>query len=225
MADSSAPPTDQVANLHLDEVTGERISKSELKKRQKLREKEAKKQEKAAAAPPKPAAAKKTNAEDDEKELDPRQYFEIRSRAIEKLIESKDPYPYPHKFHSTYDVRNFVSDYGHLKSGDVLKDKEIRIAARMYKKRMSGTKLVFYDVRDEGIKLQIMCQAQEVKEGAPDFIKQHEHLRRGDIIGIIGYPGRTAPKNKIDKGEEGELSIFATEVILLSPCLHQLPDE
>jgi hypothetical protein len=50
-------------------------------------------------------------------------------------------------------------------------------------------------------------------------------LRRGDIVGVIGYPGRTAPKNKIEKGEEGELSIFAKEVILLTPCLHQLPDE
>jgi lysyl-tRNA synthetase, class II len=225
MADSSAPPSDQLANLHLDPVTGEHISKTELKKRQKQREKEAKKQEKAAAAPPKPAAAKKTSAEDEEKELTPNQYFEIRSRAIQKLIETRDPYPYPHKFQSGYDVRNFVSDYGHLKSGEHAKDKEIRIAARMYNKRASGNKLVFYDVRDEGIKVQVMCQAQEVREGAPEFAKQHEHLRRGDIIGIIGYPGRTAPKNKIEKGEEGELSIFATEVVLLTPCLHQLPDE
>jgi lysyl-tRNA synthetase, class II len=222
MAD--APPTEQVANLHLDEVTGERVSKSELKKRQKARERDAKKAEKAAAAPPKPAAPKKS-AEEDEKELTPNQYFEIRSRAITKLIESKDPYPYPHKFQSDYDVRNFVSDFGHLKSGEHQKDKVIRIQARMYNKRASGNKLVFYDVRDEGVKLQIMCQAQEVADGAPEFTKQHEHLRRGDIIGIIGYPGRTAPKNKIEKGEEGELSIFATEVVLLTPCLHQLPDE
>lgn len=57
------------------------------------------------------------------------------------------------------------------------------------------------------------------------FEKQHEHLRRGDIVGVVGYPGRTAPKNKIEKGEEGELSIFAKEIILLTPCLHQLPDE
>lgn len=226
MADSSAPPSDQLANLHLDPVTGEHISKTELKKRQKQREKEAKKQEKAAAAPPKPAAAaKKTSAEDEEKELTPNQYFEIRSRAITKLIESRDPYPYPHKFQSDYDVRNFTADYGHLKSGEHAKDKVIRIAARMYNKRASGNKLVFYDVRDEGVKVQVMCQAQEVAEGAPEFAKQHEHLRRGDIIGVIGYPGRTAPKNKIEKGEEGELSIFATEVVLLTPCLHQLPDE
>ncbi|KAH6647504.1 lysyl-tRNA synthetase [Truncatella angustata] len=227
MADSSAPSTeqvaDQVANLHLDEVTGERISKTELKKRQKKREQEAKKAQKAAAAPPK--EKKEKNAEQNEAELTPNQYFEIRSRAITKLIETKDPYPYPHKFQSDYDVRNFVTDFGHMKSGEHQKDKVIRIQARMYNKRASGNKLVFYDVRDEGVKLQIMCQANEVGEGAPEFTKQHEHLRRGDIIGIIGYPGRTAPKNKIEKGEEGELSIFATEVVLLTPCLHQLPDE
>ncbi|ORY62616.1 uncharacterized protein BCR38DRAFT_243940 [Pseudomassariella vexata] len=225
MADSSTPPTDAVANLHLDEVTGERISKTELKKRQKQREKEAKKQEKAAAAPPKPVAAKKTSAEDEEKELTPNQYFEIRSRAITKLIETKEPYPYPHKFHANYDIRNFVTEYGHLKSGEHAKDKEIRVMARMYGKRAAGTKLLFYDLRDEGVRFQAMCQAQEVREGAPAFEKQHEHLRRGDVIGIIGYPGRTAPKSKLEKGEEGELSVFATEVVLLTPCLHQLPDE
>jgi len=58
-----------MANLLLDEVTGEKVSKSELKRRQKLREKEAKKKEKEAAAPPK--AEKKTSAEDDEANLTP----------------------------------------------------------------------------------------------------------------------------------------------------------
>lgn len=70
MADSSAP-TEATANLHLDEVTGERISKSELKKRQKQREKEKAKAQREAAAPPKPVAVKKSNAEAEEKELNP----------------------------------------------------------------------------------------------------------------------------------------------------------
>ncbi len=74
MADSSssAAPDAQMANLHLDEVTGERVSKSELKKRQKQREKEKVKAEKAAAAPPKPAPkAKGGSAEQEESELTP----------------------------------------------------------------------------------------------------------------------------------------------------------
>lgn len=61
-----------VAKLHLDEVTGEMISKTELKKRQKQREKEAAKKEKAAANPKPPAASTK-NAEAAEKELTPNQ--------------------------------------------------------------------------------------------------------------------------------------------------------
>lgn len=66
-----------VAKLHLDEATGEMISKSELKKRQKLREKEAAKKEKAAANP-KPqtttsGSSSSKNAEAAEKELTPNQ--------------------------------------------------------------------------------------------------------------------------------------------------------
>ncbi|KAG0645825.1 Lysyl-tRNA synthetase [Hyphodiscus hymeniophilus] len=217
-ATSSAPTT------YLDEATGEHVSKSELKKRQKLREKEKQKAERAAAAPPKPIAVKKTNAEADEKELNPNQYFEIRSRNINKLIQTQNPSPFPHKFHADFDLRNFVKEYGSLKSGDTKKDAPIRVTGRIYNKRAAGNKLVFYDIRNEGIKAQVMCQS-DLSDATVSFEEQHEHLRRGDIIGIVGYPGRTAPRNKIEKGEEGELSIFATEVILLTPCLHQLPDE
>lgn len=192
MADAAAP-TEQVANLHLDEVTGERISKTELKKRQKARQKEEEKKKKAAnkAAAGGPAPAKKAaGAEAAEKDLTPNQYFEIRSRNINKLRETKSPNPYPHKFFVDYDLRNFVEEFGHLKSGEHQKDKVIQIGARIHGKRSSGAKLVFYDVRTEGVKVQVMCQAQEVRDGAPSFEAQHEHLRRGDIIGIIGYPGR-----------------------------------
>lgn len=58
-----------MANLQLDSVTGEMVSKSELKKRLKLREKEAKKKEKEVAAPPK--AQKKVSAEEEEANLTP----------------------------------------------------------------------------------------------------------------------------------------------------------
>lgn len=191
MADEAAPPTEQVANLHLDEVTGERVSKTELKKRQKARQKEEEKKKKAAARPAAAAPPKKAgSAEAAEKDLTPNQYFEIRSRNINKLRETKSPNPYPHKFHVDYDLRNFVKDYGHLKSGESVQDKIIQIGARVHGKRASGSKLLFYDVRTEGVKVQILCQAQEVREGAPSFEDQHEHLRRGDIIGIVGYPGR-----------------------------------
>jgi lysyl-tRNA synthetase class 2 len=74
MADAapSAAPEEQLANLHLDEVTGEKVSKSELKKRQKQRQKEAEKAKKAAEKPvSETPAKKKSSAEADEKELNP----------------------------------------------------------------------------------------------------------------------------------------------------------
>lgn len=131
---------------------------------------------------------------------------------------SKQPNPYPHKFHVTDDLRKFLKEYEHLQKGDQLPDKEVRIAGRIYTKRASGAKLVFYDLRAEGVKVQVACQAQNSPK---PFEPQHEFLRRGDIVGIIGFPGRTSPKNRAD----GELSIFAKEVVLLSPCLHQIPSE
>ena len=42
----------------------------------------------------------------------------------------------------------------------------------------------------------------------------HNLLRRGDIVGVSGFPGKT---------KTGELSIFARCVTLLSPCLRLLP--
>ncbi|MCJ1430768.1 lysyl-tRNA synthetase [Xylographa pallens] len=208
----------QLANLHLDEVTGDKVSKSELKKRQKQRLVEKKKEEKASAAPPR--AEKHMSAEEEENNLTPNQYFEIRSAKIKKLRESKQPNPYPHKFNVTTDLRDFLKKYDSIKTGEHLKDVEVRVGGRIYTKRSSGSKLVFYDIRAEGVKMQIMCQAQEAAGSVP-FEEQHEHLRRGDIIGIVGYPGRTAPRNR----PEGELSIFAREIVLLTPCLHQIPSE
>jgi lysyl-tRNA synthetase class 2 len=230
MADSSAPapapPTEEVANLHLDEVTGERVSKTELKKRQKQRAKEADKAAKAAAAPPKATSSKPKNNAGQEEDLNPNQYFEIRSRQVNDLLQTPETNPYPHKFQVTYeDDVTFHKDYEHLKPGEIIEDKELSIAGRIYSIRASGAKLIFYDIRTAadtrsiGIQLQVVCQAQWAKKDGVPFEKQHLNLRRGDVIGITGYPGRTNPKNK----ETGELSIFATQVQLLSPCLHMLP--
>lgn len=75
-----------MANLQLDSVTGEMVSKSELKKRLKLREREAKKQEKAAAAPPK--AQKKVSAEEEEANLTPNvsDQIQIHLKAIQSPL-------------------------------------------------------------------------------------------------------------------------------------------
>jgi hypothetical protein len=72
MADANGTLVQDTASLHLDEVTGERVSKSELKKRQKQRQLEEKKAAKAAAAPPKQEKKKTVGSEElDESNLNP----------------------------------------------------------------------------------------------------------------------------------------------------------
>lgn len=117
-------------------------------------------------------------------------------------------------------VDGFIPKYEHIKTGEHLKDVEVSLQARVFTKRESGSRLVFYDVWHRGGKLQIMCQAQEAA-GPLAFGQQHEHIRRNDWIWVTGYPGRTAPRNR----PEGELSLFARELRLLTPSLHQLPSD
>ncbi|KAF1939876.1 lysyl-tRNA synthetase [Clathrospora elynae] len=221
MANEQPPAQPQAAesadNSHTDPVTGEKISKSELKRRQKQREKDEKKKEKEAALPARP---KKEKKEDDVSELNPNQYFEIRSNKITALKTSKQPNPYPHKFHTNYQLPRYLRDYAHLAKGETEPDKEIRIGLRVMAQRSASSALHFYVCKAEGVTVQVMCQLQESKADVP-FEKQHENIQRGDIIGVVGFPGRTSPK----KGGEGELSIFAREVILLTPCLRMLPTE
>lgn len=60
------------------------------------------------------------------------------------MLKNPETNPYPHKFQVTYDDAKFYEDFGHLKSGETVEDKEIRIAARIYGVRSSGSKLIFY---------------------------------------------------------------------------------
>lgn len=204
-------------NMHLDPETGEMVSKTELKRRQKAREAAAKKAEKAAAVPQKPKKEKTTGGED-MSDLNPNQYFEMRCREVNAWKETHDPNPYPHKFQTNFDAREFAPKFNYLKTGETKKDTEIRIGGRIITKRSYGNSLRFYDIKSEGVIIQVMCQINEATN-KNTFASQHEHLQRGDIIGVIGFPGRTQPKTR----DEGELSIFAREVMLLTPCLHQLP--
>ncbi|CCH61317.1 hypothetical protein TBLA_0E02610 [Henningerozyma blattae CBS 6284] len=207
--------TENVANLHLDDVTGEMVSKSELKKRIKARQTEAKKAAKKAAAKPVPSAKKKNDAFAD---LDPSQYFEARSRQILELRKSHEPNPYPHKFQVTISNPEFLSKYAHLKKGETLPNEKVAIAGRIHAKRESGSKLKFYVLHGDGVEVQVMSQLQDYGVEA-NYEKDHELLKRGDIVGVEGYVGRTQPK----KGGEGEISVFVTRIELLTPCLHMLP--
>jgi len=196
---------------------GEKLSKNELKRRMKEEKKAAEKAEKEkakaeaeAANPTKAASAKPKSAEED---ISPNEYFKLRSLAVEELKVDPATHPYPHKFSVSTSLTNFLQEYEKLKDGETLKDVEVKCAGRIHAIRESGAKLIFYDVRGEGVKLQVMATANAYKS-EEQFAVDTAKLRRGDIVGVVGNPGRT---------KKGELSIIPTELVLLAPCLHMLP--
>jgi len=197
--------------------SGEKLSKNEQKRRLKEEKKAAEKAEKekakaeaAAANPTKAAAAKPKSAEED---ISPNEYFKLRSLAVEDLKVNGSTHPYPHKFSVSTSLTNFLQEYEKLKDGETLKDVEVRCSGRIHAIRESGAKLIFYDVRGEGVKLQVMATANAYKS-EEEYAVDTAKLRRGDIVGVVGNPGRT---------KKGELSIIPSDLVLLAPCLHMLP--
>jgi len=205
------------AGTHKDPVTGEMISKTELKRREKQRDRDAKKAEKAAQAPPSQASsAPKAAAASNEDDLNPNQYFEMRSRTIQKLRETQSPNPYPHKFDVSISLNSYIEKYGQegrIAPGKKLEGVTESLAGRIHNIRLSSQKLRFYDLHGEGKKVQIMANLRDAKD-EDSFIPTHDIFRRGDIVGVVGTPSRT---------QKGELSISPSQMILLAPNLHQLP--
>lgn len=207
------------------------LSKNELKRRKKAEEKARKAEEKraakaaaaaesaaaAAAAPKDPgaeaAAAEAAQLADSGEGLDPTQYFVNRQAALAALREAGTN-PYPHKFQVDMRVPEYVERYSaSVADGERDENVTVRLAGRIYSKRSQGAKLVFYDIRGDGSKVQIIADA---RLGGEAYVREHAQSRRGDVVGVVGHPG---------KSRKGEFSIFATSLTLLSSCMHMLPKD
>ncbi|KER23091.1 hypothetical protein T265_08946 [Opisthorchis viverrini] len=158
---------------------------------------------------PSGAHEKKDKLSDD---MDATSYHELRKSMISDL-EKSNKTAYPHKFHVSISIGKFIEKYSHLNPGEHLDDVTVSIAGRIHAKREAGSKLIFYDVISDEKRLQIMANLKDYKS-PEDFYQVNDLLRMGDIVGCIGKPG---------KSKLGELSILPKELVLLAPCLYQLP--
>lgn len=189
----------------------------ELKRRQKAEKKAKEKADKAAEKAIAKEATKEVKQLDklistDDEDIDPNEYFKLRSKSV-AAMKSSDCHPYPHKFHVSVSLEKFIETYQGTEPGTVLENDIVSVAGRVHAKRVSGAKLLFYDLRGEDTKIQVMANAKYYSSEG-EFFAANEKLRRGDIVGVRGHPGKT---------KKGELSIIPRELVLLSPCLHQLP--
>ncbi|XP_046587009.1 lysine--tRNA ligase isoform X1 [Neodiprion lecontei] len=187
---------------------------SELKRRLKAEQKAKEKAEKETAAAEVKAASVKDKKPSlkEEEEISPNEYFKLRTQAVSQL-KAAGQHPYPHKFHVSTSLEIFIESFSHIKEGEVLENETHSIAGRVHAIRESGAKLIFYDLRGEGVKIQVMANARHY-EDEEKFFSDTAKIRRGDIIGIVGNPGKT---------KKGEFSIMPRSITLLSPCLHMLP--
>lgn len=188
------------------------ISKNELKRQLKAEQKAKEKAEKEKEREKLKVSESKEKTDTTEDPMDAAEYFKIRCQTIEQL-KAVGESPYPHKFNVSISLTEFIEQYEKLEPGEILKDVTVSVAGRVHAKRESGAKLLFYDLRAEGVKIQVMAHASHYTS-EEEFLKINGRVRRGDIIGCIGHPGKT---------KKGELSIIPTCIEILSPCLHMLP--
>eukprot|EP00941_MAST-03F_sp_MAST-3F-sp1_P002182 g2182.t1 len=122
---------------------------------------------------------------------------------------------YPH-FQPTISLEKFEDEFHGIDTGVRLSDTaDILVSGRIVSKREASQKLYFYDIESSGKKLQVLAELQHFEDPST-FRETHQCLRRGDIVGIRGFPG---------KSNKGQLSIIPRAVTLLAPCLHPLPSE
>lgn len=87
----------------------------------------------------------------------------MRSRTIQRLRQTQDPNPYPHKFEVSISIPEYIERYGvegKITSGRKLEGSIVSLAGRIHNIRASGQKLRFYDLHGEGKKVQIMATQQ-----------------------------------------------------------------
>lgn len=202
---------------------GEPLSKNEFKRRQKLAQKEKELAEKKAKQAVEAAARAATKVakgddgvaleDDSNEEADPAKYFENRTRAV-AAAKARGENPYPHKFHVSVQLPAYVDKYSGIEPGTQLSEETVSLAGRIVRKAGSGAKLIFFDLRSEGAKVQVMCDARNFGGELADFQRLMNGVKRGDIVGLAGHPG---------KSKRGELSVFPTSMQVLAPCLHMPP--
>lgn len=133
---------------------------SELKRRLKAEQKAKEKAEKVIIAPAVNNVASSKEEKIDEENISPNEYFKLRSSAIAELKLKPETDPYPHKFHVSTSLEEFIEKYNDLGVGEVKDDVKLSIAGRIHAMRESGAKLIFYDLRGEGVKIQVMANAK-----------------------------------------------------------------
>lgn len=130
----------------------------------------------------------------------------IRREKLKNLIEKgKNPFLIE-KFDYTHHSETIKSDF------EKFEGEEVAVAGRIMSRRGHG-KVSFMDIQDNEGRIQIFAKQDNLgEEGYEDL----SYLDIGDIIGAVG---------KVFKTQTGEVSVKASQVVLLTKTLQILPEK
>ncbi|MGD9487694.1 MAG: lysine--tRNA ligase [Calditrichaceae bacterium] len=131
------------------------------------------------------------------------QLIQIRKEKLEKIREM-GVNPYPHKFDQTHLSADVIADF------DNLNEQVVSVAGRIMSVRLMG-KASFCHIQDSKGRIQVYLRSDQIGEKMFELFKI---LDIGDFIGITG---------KVFKTRTEEISVNASELILLSKSLRPLP--
>jgi len=124
---------------------------------------------------------------------------------------------YPYFFESNCKYNDIVTVSSRYENHHINQEQIYKLMCRVMLKRTSGNNLYFMTVTVLGENLptsefQIVIHNKILLSD----ISVAKKITLGDVIGVEGYLGKT---------KVGEPSIYATNFILLAPCLHDIPKE
>lgn len=166
---------------------------------------------------------------DKENKIEYHEYEEYKNRLrkLEKIRELGVD-PYPHSYENTHSIADVLEGYtdenevGTFEDGKEKRSDHVKASGRIVLHRSMG-KNIFASIQEDGKRIQVLfnrdaTKVHSLKEDAE--ISAHKFLEKmtdlGDIIGVEGHLFRT---------NKGELTIFASEVTLLTKSLLPLPDK
>lgn len=146
------------------------------------------------------AEAKKEALSTNPREAREQKLAEMRSRGME---------PYPHNFPRSHKAAELQDKYAALENGVETEDK-VSVAGRIMAMRNNG---MFLDLQDASGKIQVFCHKDTLSAEELEKLALYDI---GDIVGAHGTIRRTP---------RGELSVRATETLILCKTLLPLPEK
>jgi lysyl-tRNA synthetase class 2 len=119
--------------------------------------------------------------------------------------------PYPYTFEKKNNAKELLTKYSKLESEEKTED-NVSVAGRIMQLRKMG-KASFVHIQDETEKIQIYFRQDDIGEDPYKLLKKCDI---GDIIGI---------KGTIFKTRMGEVTIYASELDLLTKSIRPLPEK